>query len=74
MPIFGLKWSEADHLVFYCHTSSRNCVYLTVYVDDIVIIGNDMTRIAQLKKHLFRHFQTKDLGYLKYVFGIEVTQ
>jgi len=45
-----------------------------VYVDDIVIAGNDTTKIVQLKKHLFSHFQTKDLGYLKYFLGIEVAQ
>jgi len=44
-----------------------------VYVDDI-ITGNDITRIDQLKEHLFSHFHTKDLGYLKYFLGIEVTQ
>jgi len=42
-----------------------------VYVDDIVIPGNDATKIVQLKEHLFGHFQTKDLGYLKYFLGIE---
>ena len=41
-----------------------------VYVDDIVITGNDIL----LKEHLFSHFQTKDLGSLKYFLGIEVAQ
>ncbi|XP_025982753.1 uncharacterized protein LOC114372388 [Glycine soja] len=45
-----------------------------VYVDDIVITGNDTTKITQLKEHLFSHFQTKYLGYLKYFLGIEVAQ
>ena len=45
-----------------------------VYVDDIVITGNDTTKIVQLKEHLFSHFQTKDLGSLKYFLGIEVAQ
>nr|KYP55651.1 Retrovirus-related Pol polyprotein from transposon TNT 1-94 [Cajanus cajan] len=71
---FGLKRSEADHSVFYCHTSPGRCVYLIVYVDDIVITGNDATTISQLKKHLFSQFQTKDLGHLRYFLGIEVAQ
>ena len=33
--------STTDHSVFYHHTSSRQCIYLIVYVDDIVITGND---------------------------------
>ena len=32
---FGMTCSEGD-LVFYCH-SSDGCIYLVVYVDDIVL-------------------------------------
>nr|KYP61339.1 hypothetical protein KK1_015826 [Cajanus cajan] len=71
---FGLKHSEVDHSVFYCHTSSGKCVNLIMYVDDIVITGNDSVKISQLKRHLVNHFETKDLGYLKYFLGIEVAQ
>jgi hypothetical protein len=49
-------------------------IYLVVYVDDIVITGDDEDGIKQLKKHLFTHFQTKDLGRLRYFLGIEVAQ
>lgn len=58
--------------IFYCHTSLRKCVYLKVYADDIVILGDDVTRISQLKEHLISHFQTKDHAYLKYFLRIEV--
>ena len=34
---FGMLPSIADHSVFYHHNSSRQCIYLVVYVDDIVI-------------------------------------
>ncbi|RDX67894.1 hypothetical protein CR513_53177, partial [Mucuna pruriens] len=71
---FMMTRSEADHFVFYCHSSSGKCVYLVVYVDDIVITGNDDIKISQLKQCLFNHFQTKDLGHLKYFLGIEVAQ
>ncbi|RDY13001.1 Copia protein, partial [Mucuna pruriens] len=71
---FGMTRSEADHSIFYCHSSSAKCVYLVVYVDDIVITGNDDIKISQLKQYLFSHFQTKDLGHLKYFLGIEVAQ
>ena len=51
--------STIDHSVFYHHTSSGQCIYLIVYVDDIVITGND---------------QDGDLGKLKYFLGIEITK
>ena len=63
--------STSDHHVFYHHTSSRECIYLIVYVDNIVITGSDQDGIQRLKQHLFDHFQTKDLGKLKYFLGIE---
>nr|KYP52070.1 Copia protein [Cajanus cajan] len=82
LPVFGCTCFHnltpvKDKLLaksFYCHTSPGRCVYLIVYVDDIVITGNDVAIISQLKKHLFSHFQTKDLGHLKYFLGIEVSQ
>ena len=64
---------EADHSVFYQH-SSAGCVYLIVYVDDIVLTWSNNHGISQLKQHLCHHFQTKDLCKLKYLLSIEVTQ
>ena len=64
----------ADHSVFYHHSSTGPCIYLIVYVDDIVIIGSDQDGSQKLKQHLFSHFQTKDLGKLKYFLGIEIAQ
>ncbi|RVW92475.1 Retrovirus-related Pol polyprotein from transposon RE1 [Vitis vinifera] len=71
---FGMLRSTADHSVFYHHNSLGQCISLVVYVDDIVIIGSDQDGIQKLKQHLFTHFQTKDLGKLKYFLGIEIAQ
>ncbi|WVY93382.1 hypothetical protein V8G54_032470 [Vigna mungo] len=70
---FGMTRSEADHSVFYRH-SSAGCIYLIVYVDDIVLTGSDYLGISQMKQHICHHFQTKDLGKLRYFLGIEVAQ
>ncbi|RVW52972.1 Retrovirus-related Pol polyprotein from transposon RE1 [Vitis vinifera] len=71
---FGMFRSTADHSVFYHHNSSGQCIYLVVYVDDIIITGSDQNGIQKLKQHIFTHFQTKDLGKLKYFLGIEIVQ
>ena len=71
---FGMLCSTTNHSVFYHHNSSGQCIYLVVYVDDIVITGSDQDGIQKLKQHLFTHFQTKDLGKLKYFMGIEIAQ
>ena len=66
--------STIDHSVFYHHTSIGQCLYLIVYVDDIVITGSDQDGIQKLKQHLISYFQAKDLGKLKYFLGIDVAQ
>ena len=43
-----------------------------MYVDDIVIPGNDMAGIPSLKSFLHSQFHTKDLGMLIYFLGVEV--
>jgi len=69
----GMTRSETNHLVFYRHTSV-GCIYLAVYVDDIVLTGSDHHDISQVKQHICQYFQTKDLGKLRYFLGIEVAQ
>lgn len=54
----------------------KNCDGLTtivaVYVDDIIVTGNNSVEISSLKSHLDRVFGIKDLGILHYFLGIEV--
>ena len=38
---FGMLRSTADHSICYHYNSSRQCIYLVVYVDDIIITGSD---------------------------------
>ena len=65
--------SEKDHSVFY-KKSAAGIILLVVYVDDIVITGNDHAGISDLKTFMHSKFHTKDLGELKYFLGIEVSR
>ena len=47
---------------------------LIVYVDDIIVTGNDTEEIKALKEYLYKEFEMKDLGSLKYFMGIEVSR
>jgi hypothetical protein len=47
-------------------------VFLLVYVDDIIITGNDIGLITKLQHMLRSTFQMKDLGHLTYFLGLEV--
>ncbi|RVW84739.1 Retrovirus-related Pol polyprotein from transposon RE1 [Vitis vinifera] len=70
---FGMNKSEKDHSVFY-KKSAVGIILLVVYVDDIVITGNDHAGIFDLKAFMHSKFHTKDLGELKYFLGIEVSR
>ena len=45
-----------------------------VYVDDLLMTGNNESYIASIKKELKKGFEMTDLGYVHYYLGIEVTQ
>lgn len=45
-----------------------------IYVDDVLLVGNNDSTITSVKKHLDTLFSIKDLGPLKYFLGIEVAR
>lgn len=45
---------------------------MLIYVDDLLITGNDDKLISELKQVLHQSFKMKDLGDLKYFLGIKV--
>lgn len=55
-------------------TKSKGSVFfiLLIYVDDIILTGNNIEEINNFKQFLKGKFQIKDLGKLKYFIGIEV--
>ncbi|GKC54702.1 uncharacterized mitochondrial protein-like protein [Tanacetum coccineum] len=49
-------------------------VAVLIYMDDVIITGNNLTKIQETKKQLNDEFSVKDLGLLKYFLGIEVAK
>lgn len=45
-----------------------------MYVDDLLVIGNDSNAILSFKNQLSSLFHMKDLGSLKYFLGTEVAR
>ncbi|KAI9185245.1 hypothetical protein LWI28_005591 [Acer negundo] len=68
----GYEQSRADYSLF-TRKQGKSFTALLIYVDDILITGNDPVSIAATKKFLHSHFHLKDLGNLKYFLGIEVS-
>jgi len=49
-------------------------ITLLIYVDDIVIVGNNMKEIQVVKNSLNGAFAIKDLGHLKFFLGLEIAR
>ena len=45
-----------------------------MYVDDIVLTGDDCSELERLKRRLGKEFEIKNLGALKYFLGMEFAQ
>ncbi|GJS75643.1 ribonuclease H-like domain-containing protein [Tanacetum coccineum] len=67
----GFSQSKSDYSLY---TKSDKGVFLTllVYVDDIIITGNNVSEIEKFKFFLKSKFMIKDLRKLKYFLGIEI--
>ncbi|RVX05106.1 Retrovirus-related Pol polyprotein from transposon RE1 [Vitis vinifera] len=65
--------SNSDHTLFLKKQHGK-ITTLIVYVDDMVVTGNDPEERKALQNYLSREFEMKDLGPLKYFLGIEVSR
>ncbi|XP_057518020.1 uncharacterized mitochondrial protein AtMg00810-like [Amaranthus tricolor] len=71
MKKFGYKQSNSDHTLFLKKERGR-ITCLIIYIDDMIITGNNEEEISDLKKKLFMEFEMEDLGNLKYFLGFDV--
>lgn len=60
--------------MFVRHSQDGKIAVLIVYVDVIILIGDDLPEMDRLKKSLSSTFEIKDLGALRYFFGMEVAR
>jgi hypothetical protein len=56
----------------YKKVSGSTFVFLVLYVDDILLIGNDISMLEAIKSSLRKSFSTKDLGEAMYILGIKI--
>lgn len=70
---YGFIQSYSDYSLFTYHEGS-NFLAVLVYVDDLIICGNNSSVISSFKTYLSHCFHMKDLGILKYFLGVEVAR
>ena len=68
---FGFMRSEDEPCV-YVRFSGSVVVFLVLYVDDILLMGNDIPTLKDVKAWLGKCFSMKDLGDAAYILGIKI--
>ena len=69
----GFEQSRTDYSLF-TKVCDNSFTTILLYVDDIIITGNNEKMIDHLKKFLNSHFWIKDLSPLKFFIGAEVSR
>ncbi|KAL0546872.1 hypothetical protein IC582_016790 [Cucumis melo] len=63
---------NVDEPCVYKKINKGKVAFLVLYVDDILLIRNDMGYLTDVKAWLAAQFQMKDLGEAQYVLGIQI--
>ena len=58
----------------YKRHQDKVVIFLVLYVDDILLIGNDVRVISSVKIWLSSQFDMKDLGEANFILGIKLWQ
>ena len=67
----GFTMIKEDHCV-YVKQSKGSFIILSLYVDDILLAGNDMEMIIATKGWLSSNFKMKDMGKADYILGVKI--
>ncbi|RVW14668.1 Retrovirus-related Pol polyprotein from transposon TNT 1-94 [Vitis vinifera] len=70
---YGFEQNLGEPCV-YKQIGGDKVVFLVLYVDDILLIGNDVESLSKVKNWLASQFQMKDLGEASYIIGIQMTR
>ena len=68
---YGFQQSLSNYSLFVLQRPGVHIVVL-VYVDDLIILGDNHEAIIEFKAYLHNCFHIKNLGILKYFLGVEV--
>lgn len=58
----------------YCHVSGESVLLVALYVDDLLILSNNLQSLTSTKMLLSSHFKMKDLGAVSTFLGMNVSQ
>ena len=71
IKLFGFEQNLDEPRVYKRH-QDKVVTFLVLYVDDILLIGNDVRVMSSVKIWLSSQFDMKDLGEASYILGIKL--
>ena len=63
--------NKANHCVYYKQVG-EHFIYVVLYVDDMLLVGNNMEVIKEVKLHLSSKFDMKDISAENLILGMEI--
>jgi hypothetical protein len=69
---FDFKQSESDPCIWIHENDKGERIYIALYVDDLLIAGENDDDIATIKRRLSERFEMKDLGIAEKFLGMEI--
>ncbi|CAA7062104.1 unnamed protein product [Microthlaspi erraticum] len=70
----GFKKSQNEETLFLKGNKHGDILLVSVYVDDLIYTGDNVSMMEEFKKSMQREFDMTDLGKMRYFLGIEVLQ
>ena len=70
----GFQVSQADPCIFWRNDLMGKKIYVGVYVDDIIVTGNDETSVGEFIEALKQKFGIQEGGVLQWYLGIRFDQ
>ena len=67
----NFKRCEVDYCVYRLEENGQ-FIWLTVYVDDLLLISNNLDFLNQFKTRMSKTFSMSDLGEANFILGIEI--
>jgi len=69
---FDFQQCKSDPCIFIHKNANGECTYIALYVDDLIIAGDNKEDIATIKQRLSERFDMKDLGIASRFLGMEI--
>jgi hypothetical protein len=70
----GFTRCDSDHAVFIHRGQNKKFCIIALYVDDLMVLCNDVDLLNFKKEQLKRTFKMKDLGPIHWFLGLEITR